>query len=102
MGVVIGLPLFGPPGRELEDGETIDGPRLRQAGRGASPTAGAGSRHPGSACGRRLDARLGQYDAILDHPEVETPDEAARRLQTLGIAPEDLLIFEEAEDEEDT
>jgi hypothetical protein len=32
MSVVICLPLFGPPGRELEEGAVIHGPELRELG----------------------------------------------------------------------
>ena len=40
------------------------------------------------------------YDVMLSQAGVETQEEAVRRLRELGVAPEDLLIIEEVEDED--
>jgi len=101
MAVVICLPLFGPPGRELEDGGTINGPRLRELAAELNERLGRAADTLDRLTANGWTARVAMYDAIIAHSGVETPDEAARQLQALGIAPEDLLIFEEPEDEED-
>jgi hypothetical protein len=101
MAVVICLPLFGPPGRELEDGTAINGPRLRELAAELNDRLGHAADTLDRLTANGWTARVAIYDAILSQPGVDTPEEAARRLQALGVAPEDLLIFEEVEDEDD-
>ncbi len=102
MAVVIALPLFGTPGRELEDGGTISGPQLRKLSAELHERLGRAADTLDRLTAHGWTARVGMYDALLAHPAVETPDAAVRQLKALGIAPEELLIFEEPDDEEDT
>jgi hypothetical protein len=41
------------------------------------------------------------YDLMLSLPGVQTKDDAVRRLQALGISPDELIIIEEVDDEDD-
>jgi len=100
MAVVICLPLFGPPGRELEEGHAIQGARLRQLatelGERLQKAADTLDRLTTSG----WSAKVAMYDVMLSQAGVETQEEAVRRLRELGVAPEDLLIIEEVEDED--
>src|SRR3712207_8335519 len=45
-------------------------------------------------------SHVAMYDAILSGEGVQTKEEAVRRLQELGIAPEELMIVEDVEEED--
>jgi hypothetical protein len=100
MAVVVCLPLFGPPGRELEEGAAIQGRRLREL----SAELGERLQKAADTLDRLTEAgwtaHVAMYDLILTQPGVETQEEATRRLQSLGVAPEDLMIIEEVDDED--
>jgi hypothetical protein len=100
MGVVICLPLFGPPGREMEEEETVGARRLRDLAAELSDRLGRAADTLDRLTADGWTARVAMYDLILSHPGVETPDEAVTRLRALGVAPEDLLIIEEVGDED--
>jgi hypothetical protein len=100
MGVVICLPLFGPPGRELEEGEAIQSGRLRELAAELNERLGRAADTLDRLAANGWTARVAMYDLILSQPGVETPDEAVRRMRALGVAPEDLLIIEEVGDED--
>jgi hypothetical protein len=101
MGVVICLPLFGPPGRELEEGQVVGSKRLRDLGAELNERLGRAADTLDRLTADGWTASVAMYDLILTRRGVETPDAAAARLRSLGIAPEDLLIIEEVGDEED-
>jgi Mn-dependent DtxR family transcriptional regulator len=98
MGVVICLPLFGPPGRELEEGEAIQGPRLRRLAAELSDRLQRAADTLDRLAADGWGAKVAMYDVMLERAGVETPEEATRRLRELGVAPEELLIIEEVED----
>jgi hypothetical protein len=100
MGVVICLPLFGPPGRELEEEESVGAGRLRKLATELNERLGRAADTLDRLTANGWTARVAMYDLILSQPGVETRDEAERRLRALGVAPEDLLIIEEVDDEE--
>jgi hypothetical protein len=100
MAVVICLPLFGPPGRELEEGQSVQGPRLRQLAEELADRLRQAADTLDRLTASGWGARVAMYDVLLSLPGVETQEEAARRLRALGVAPEDLLIIEEVEDED--
>jgi hypothetical protein len=100
MGVTVSLPLFGNPGHELEEGSTVKGQqlrdladqlgeRLRQAADALDKLAGAG-----------WTTQLGMYDIILSRRDLATRDEAVRQLQALGLNPDDFMILEDVEEED--
>jgi hypothetical protein len=101
MGVTVCLPLFGSAGQELEEGAPVRGEQLREL------AAGLGERLLGAAeVLDRLGAagwsgRVALYDVILTCPGVETRAEAEKRLLELGANPEQFMIVEDVEDEED-
>jgi hypothetical protein len=101
MTVTVCLPLFGEPGRELEQG---------------SPLSGRGLRELASGLGERLEkaattldvlatfgwtAHVALFDAVLYHPEIATREDAERRLRDAGVDPEALIIVEDVEEEEE-
>jgi hypothetical protein len=101
MGVVICLPLFGPPGRELEEGAPLKGKPLRDLAAELSDRL-----HKAADTLDRLTAagwhtQLAMYDVLLSQPGVETRDEAVRRLTALGVNTEELMILEEEAEDED-
>ena len=98
MGVVICLPLFGPPGRELEEGDAIRGPRLRQLATELNDRLQKAADALDRLTANGWSAKVAMYDVMLSRAGVETPEEAARRLREIGIPPEELLIIEEVED----
>ncbi len=100
MGVVICLPLFGPPGRELEEGNAVQAKQLRNLAADLNDRLLRAADTLDRLTANGWTARVAMYDLILSQPGVETQDEAVRRMQTLGIAPEELLIIEEVEDED--
>jgi hypothetical protein len=98
--VVICLPLFGPPGRELEEGSPLKGKPLRDLAVALHERL-----HRAADTLDRLTAagwhtQLAMYDVLLSQPGVETKEEAVRRLAALGLDPEEMMIVEEVEDED--
>lgn len=102
MGVTVCLPLFGPPGRELEEGCDVKGVQLR-----ALAVELHERLHKAAEMLERLhsagwSARVAMYDVILTRLGVATKADAERRLGELGLAVEDFLIVEDVEEEEET
>jgi hypothetical protein len=100
MAVVICLPLFGPPGRELEEGDVIRGPRLRQFATELNDRLQKAADTLDRLTTNGWSAKVAMYDVMLSQAGVETHEEAVLRLRELGVAPEELLIIEEVEDED--
>jgi hypothetical protein len=100
MGVTVSLPLFGNPGRELEEGEPIRGRQLRNLAEDLHQRLlGAAELIDRLA----LDGWLTQtamFDVLLHHPEVQTQEQAVARLRALGADPDAFLIVEDVEEEE--
>jgi hypothetical protein len=100
MGVTVSLPLFGHPGRELEEVKRVRGQDLRKLG------VSLGERLARAAdILDRLEAdgwvtHLGAYDVLFTRPGVATQEEASKRIGALGVDVEQLLIIEDVEDEE--
>jgi hypothetical protein len=101
MGVVICLPLFGPPSRELEEGAEIRGRQLRDLATGLTERLNSAADTLDRLAAHGWSARVGMYDALLARAGVETRDEAERRLRELGVSIDDLIIVEEPDDEDE-
>jgi hypothetical protein len=101
MGVVICLPLFGPPDRELEEHAALQGRDLRNLATALHDRLQHAADTLDRLTANGWSARLAMYDALLSQPGVETREEAERGLRALGVAPEELLIVEEVDDEND-
>jgi hypothetical protein len=98
--VTICLPLFGPPGRELDEGAIVVGQQLRNLATELHERLhnAADTLDRLAAAGWML--RVAMYDVILTKRGVETKDEAVSQLGQLGVAVEDLIIIEDVEEEE--
>ena len=101
MGVTVCLPLFGNPGQELEEGSAVKGQHLRDLAAQLQERLQKAADTLDRLAGAGWTARLARYDDIVLHREVQTREEAARRLQGLGIDPEEMMIIEDVEEEEE-
>ncbi|MBL8798399.1 MAG: hypothetical protein JNM56_31175 [Planctomycetia bacterium] len=100
MAVVVALPLFGSPDREIEATARISGEQLRQLGASLQERLQKAATLLDQLRAAGWTAQVGAYDLLLAHPEVQTQESATQRLHKLGIDPNELMIFEEVEDEE--
>jgi hypothetical protein len=101
MGVVICLPLFGPPGRELEEWTPLRGKPLRDLAAELTERLHKAAETLDRLVAAGWHTQLAMYDVLLSQPGVETHDEAVRRLTALGINTEELMIVEEEAEDED-
>jgi hypothetical protein len=101
MGVTVCLPLFGHPGRELEEGRPLKGRQLRDLAEDlhARLLRAAGVLDKLEAGGWTTQAAM--FDVLLHHPAVGTREEAVARLRALEIDPEQMMIVEDVEEDED-
>ncbi len=90
-----------PPGRELDEGSALQSRQLRDLAAELQARLVKAADMLDKLRGDGWSARVAMYDALLSAPGVETKDEAVRRLTALGIDPEELMIIEEVEEEED-
>ncbi len=101
MGVVICLPLFGPPDRELEEQSAVQGRHLRSLGAQLNERLQRAGEMLDLLIAHGWSARLAMFDVMLSQPGVETREEAERRLRAAGLAPEELFIIEEVDENEE-
>jgi hypothetical protein len=101
MGVVICLPLFGPPGRELEDGKSLQGRQLRTLAAELAERLGKAAELLDKLAAAGWSARVAEFDALVSRDGIETHDDAVRRLQEAGVAPDEFLIVEDPEEDEE-
>jgi hypothetical protein len=95
MSVTVCLPLFGDPGRELEDAGRVRGQQLRELGEQLRERLEKAAGTLDRLLQAGWTARVAAYDLMLHHQE-----EALRRLQALEIDPEELLIVEDVDEDE--
>ncbi len=100
MGVVITLPLFGPLGQELEEGSAVRSKQLRDLATDLSTRLQHAADTLDRLAADGWSAHVALYDVLFACRGVETKDEAVRRLTALGVNPEELMIVEEIEEEE--
>ena len=100
MSVTVCLPLFGPPGRELEEGLALKGPQLRKLATELQERLNRTADTLDRLAGGGWSARVAMYDAILTRPGVETKERAESLLGELGLAAEDFIIIEDVEEDE--
>jgi hypothetical protein len=100
MGVTVCLPLFGNPGRELEEGAAVRGRQLRDLADNlhARLLAAALVLDKLEAAGWKTQAAM--FDVLLHHPEVGTREQAEARLRALEIDPEQMMIVEDVDEDE--
>jgi hypothetical protein len=102
MGVTVCLPLFGPPGKELEEGCDVKGVQLRKLAAELQERLGKAADILDKLHAAGWSTRVAIYDVILTRPGVETRDEAMQRLKELGLAVEEFILIEDIEEEEET
>lgn len=102
MGVTVCLPLFGPPGRELEEGSDVKGVQLRKLANELQERLNKAADSLEKLHAAGWSARVAMYDVILSRVGVETKEEAERRLGELGLAAEEFILIEDVEEEEET
>jgi hypothetical protein len=101
MGVTVCLPLFGPPGRELDEGSDVKGVQLRQLAAQLQERLNKAAESLEKLHAAGWSARVAIYDVILSRLGVETKEEAERRLGELGLSAEEFIIIEDVEEEEE-
>jgi hypothetical protein len=99
MAVTVCLPLFGTPGHELEEGAAVRGRQLRDLAEQLQERLGRAADTLDRLAADGWSSRLAMYEVILLHPDVTTREEAARRLQGLGLDPGGFMIIEDVEEE---
>jgi hypothetical protein len=101
MSVTVCLPLFGPPGRELEEGRALRGPALRQLADGLHQrllhAADLLDRFTAAGWG----SQVAMYDVILTRDDVQTREQALLALAALEVDPEELMIVEDVDEEDE-
>jgi hypothetical protein len=100
MGVTVCLPLFGPPGREMEEGVVARSQQLRDLAASLHERLLAAADTLDKLAGAGWTARVAMYDLILSRHGVDTQEEAVAQLTALGIVPEEMLIIEDVDEEE--
>jgi hypothetical protein len=99
MGVTVALPLFGNPGRELDEGSPVEGRHLRELARTLSERLAGAADVLDRLAAEGWSMRVALFDVVLEHPQVVTAAEAVRRLRQAGVDPEGLVIVEDVEEE---
>jgi hypothetical protein len=101
MGVVVCLPLFGNPGRELEEGRPLKGRQLRDLAEELHARLLQAAEILDKLEADGWKTQVAQFDVLLDHPAVHTQEQAEARLRALEIDPENLMIVEDVAEDED-
>ena len=101
MAVTVSLPLFGNPGHELEEGAAVKGQELRDLADQLRERLGRAADTLDRLAAAGWTSRLAMYEVMLLHPDVATQEEAVRRLRALALDPEDFMIIEDVEEDED-
>jgi hypothetical protein len=102
MGVTVCLPLFGPPGRELEEGSDVKGVKLRKLATELHERLNKAAEAVEKLHAAGWSTRVAMYDLILSRPGVETKEAAERWLGELGMAADEFIIIEDVEEEEES
>jgi hypothetical protein len=100
MGVTVCLPLFGPPGREMEEGLALKGPQIRKLAVELQERLNRIADTLDRLAVDGWSARVALYDAILTRSGVETKEKAERLLGELGLDVEEFIIIEDVEEDE--
>lgn len=79
MGVTICLPLFGPPGRELDEGAALMGQQLRNLATELHERLHNAADTLDRLAAAGWSTRVAMYDVILTRQEIETKEDAVRR-----------------------
>jgi hypothetical protein len=100
MAVNVCLPLFGNPGRELEEGAAVKGQQLRDLAENLRERLLKAAATLDKLAAAGWTTSLAMYEVFLIHDAVQTRDEAIQRLRELEINPDDFMIIEEVDEED--
>lgn len=100
MAVVVSLPLFGSPDRELEEKSKVTGTDLRNLGKDLNERLLKAADMLDRLRAAGWSAQAASYDLMLNHPAVQSKEEAVQRLQGLNMDVEQFLIIDEIDEEE--
>jgi hypothetical protein len=100
MAVMVSLPLFAGPGRELEEGSELRPGQLRALAGALSDRLGQAAEVLEKLNAAGWTSRVALYDALLNRPGVETRLEVEQRFREAGVDPEKFVIIEDVSEEE--
>jgi hypothetical protein len=95
------LPLFGNPGRELEEGAAVRGKDLRTLAADLNERLLKAADDLDKLLADGWSAEVAMYEALLTHSAVATREDAERRVRALGIDPNGLMIVEEIDEDDE-
>ncbi len=101
MGVTVCLPLFCNPGRELEEGRPLRGRQLRDLAEELHARLLRAADVLDKLESDSWTTQVAMFDVLLHHPAVRTQEQAVARLRALEIDPEQMMIVEDVEEDED-
>ena len=100
MALYVCLPLFGNPGRELEEGAAVKGKDLRTLAADLNDRLLKAADELDKLLADGWSAEVAMYEVLLMHPTTATREDAERRLRVLGIDPDGLMIVEEIDEDD--
>jgi hypothetical protein len=98
MGVNVCLPLFGEPGRELEE-DRVKGKHLRSLGDALRERLNKAADLLDRLEAAGWSAQVALYEVTLARADVETREQAERHLRAAGVDPTELMIIEEFDED---
>jgi hypothetical protein len=99
MGVTVCLPLFGNPGRELEEGALATGRDLRTLGDALRDRLQQTADALDKLTSAGWSAKVAMFDLIFVHPHVTSQEEAEANLRAAGVDPAPFVIIEDLQEE---
>src|SRR5258707_589479 len=101
MGVTVCMPLFGNPGHELEEGAAVKSADLRTLADGLAERLRQAADALDRLAAGGWTTQVAMFDLLLIHPQVESRQQAEQRLRAAGLDPEQMMILEDVEEEEE-
>lgn len=101
MAVTVSLPLFAHPGKELNEGSAVTGKQLHDLANELAERLQKAAAIVDKLLGAGWSTQMAMSDVFLIHPEVRSREQALQRVQALGIDPEELLILDDIEAEQE-
>jgi hypothetical protein len=97
MSVIVSLPLYGNPARELEG--AVRPRNLRELGERLQQRLQKAADVLQALEAVGWSAEVGEFDVMLSRPGVETQEQAEQSLRRAGVDVGEFLIFEEPDEE---
>jgi hypothetical protein len=101
MGVTVCIPLFAHAGKELDEGSAVTGKQLRDLAEDLDGRLKKAADIVDRLLGAGWSTQMATSDVLLSHQEVRSREDALQRLQALSIDPEELLIVEDFEEQQE-